>query len=294
MTTSPDPFVDVSAAHQWAAAKIHLALACELEDAQIDSEALLLHTLQRNRSFLITHPDHQLSEQEHQAFCDMVAMRCTGKPTAYITGTRGFWTLDLAVNEHTLIPRPDTETLVDAALNLIPSNGNHQVLDMGTGSGAIALALASERPSSEFTATDISQGALDTALLNATRHGISNVAFFQGSWFEALDTPTHFHLIVSNPPYIATNDQHLLDGSLDHEPYTALASGIDGLDDIRLIVKNATNHLLTNGHLLLEHGYDQGQSVREIMLKQSFRQVITIKDFGNNDRVTLGQWCSPT
>lgn len=287
MTTKCD-LTTVEAALRWAVSTLDDAGINE--DARVDAEALLCHSLQQTRSFLLIHPEYNVSDEQQVAFVDAVEQRKTGKPVAYITGTRGFWHFDdLHVNQHTLIPRPDTETLVEATLSHIPKQSDLTIADLGTGSGAIALALAYERPRCLVIATDVSQGALDVAQQNAVALQLSNIELRQGSWFEALPHEQRFNVIVSNPPYIARDDPHLHDGSLDHEPYSALASGQDGLDDIRLLVGQATAYLQTNGFLLLEHGYDQAEAVRKLFISNGFSAVDTLQDLGGNDRVTLGQ-----
>jgi len=220
----------------------------------------------------------------------LLARRVAGEPVAYLLGHRGFWTLDLAVSPATLIPRPETELLVELALARLPADTPLAVADLGTGSGAIALALASERPQVDVTATDLSAAALDMARGNAARNGLARVRFVQGAWFAPLQG-MRFDLIASNPPYIASNDPHLQQGDLRHEPATALASGIDGLDDLRLIVADAGAHLLPGGWLLIEHGWDQGAAIRALFEHAGFEQVYTERDLEQRDRVTRG--CLP-
>ena len=255
-----------------------------------EAELLLLHVLGKPRSWLFAHATDPVETGDAVAFHALLARRVAGEPVAYLLGHRGFWTLDLAVSPATLIPRPETELLVELALARLPAGTALAVADLGTGSGAIALALASERPQVDVTATDLSAAALDMARGNAARNGLARVRFVQGAWFAPLQG-MRFDLIASNPPYIASNDPHLQQGDLRHEPATALASGIDGLDDIRLIVAGAGAHLLPGGWLLIEHGWDQGAAIRALFEHAGFEQVHTERDLEQRDRVTRG--CLP-
>ncbi|MEG2803925.1 peptide chain release factor N(5)-glutamine methyltransferase [Stenotrophomonas sp.] len=255
-----------------------------------EAELLLLHVLERERSWLFAHATDPVAPAEAARFAGLLARRVAGEPVAYLVGHRGFWTLDLAVNTATLIPRPETELLVELALARLPVGTAAAVADLGTGSGAIALALASERPQATVVATDISAEALAVARANAARNGLQGVRFLQGAWFAPLQGQ-RFDLIASNPPYIASDDPHLQQGDLRHEPATALASGIDGLDDIRLIVAEAAAHLLPGGWLLIEHGWDQGAAIRALFTQAGLAQVHTERDLEDRDRVTRG--CLP-
>lgn len=255
-----------------------------------EAELLLLHVLDKPRSWLFAHATDPVADADMAAFHALLARRVAGEPVAYLLGHRGFWTLDLAVSPATLIPRPETELLVELALARLPADTALAVADLGTGSGAIALALASERPQAAVTATDLSAAALDVARGNAARNGLARVRFVQGAWFEPLQGE-RFDLIASNPPYIASNDPHLQQGDLRHEPATALASGIDGLDDIRHIVAAAGAHLQPGGWLLIEHGWDQGAAIRALFEHAGFAQVHTERDLEQRDRVTRG--CLP-
>ncbi|WP_031421224.1 peptide chain release factor N(5)-glutamine methyltransferase [Xanthomonas euvesicatoria] len=254
-----------------------------------DAEALLLHALGRDRAWLFMHGRDAVPLSVAQAFNALVQRREAGEPVAYLTGSRGFWTLDLAVSPATLIPRADTEVLVELALERLDTVPGRRVADLGTGSGAIALAIASERPQAQVIATDASAAALAMARRNADSHGLRNVDCRQGSWFAPLAGEA-FDLIASNPPYIAAHDAHLQQGDLRYEPASALASGSDGLDDIRLIVADAPAHLLPGGWLLLEHGWDQGVAVAELLAARGFAAVATHQDLERRDRVTLGRW----
>ncbi|WP_024940623.1 peptide chain release factor N(5)-glutamine methyltransferase [Xanthomonas arboricola] len=254
-----------------------------------DAEPLLLHALGRDRAWLFAHGRDPVEPSVAQAFATLVQRRQAGEPVAYLTGTRGFWTLDLAVSTATLIPRADTEVLVELALERLDARPGRRVADLGTGSGAIALAIASERPQAQVIATDASAAALAVARRNADSYRLRNVECRQGSWFAPL-AGERFDLIASNPPYIAAQDPHLGEGDLRYEPASALASGPDGLDDIRLIVADAPAHLLPGGWLLLEHGWDQGAAVAGLLQARGFDAVATHQDLEQRDRVTSGRW----
>ncbi|MFL2530595.1 MAG: peptide chain release factor N(5)-glutamine methyltransferase [Porticoccaceae bacterium] len=260
------------------------------DSPQLDCELLLCHALEVDRTWLRTWPENQVSVTQQALFESLLDQRVNGTPVAYLIGTRGFWSMDLNVSSDTLIPRPETELLVEIALNLsIPNKACG--LDLGTGSGAIALALASERLDMQWIAVDSQQGAVELAQSNCDQQQLTNVSIFQSSWFDAIKAPNNkFDLIVSNPPYIAVADPHLSQGDVRFEPSTALVSGVDGLNDIKIIVRQSPSYLNANGWLILEHGYNQGQSVRELMLAAGFSQVVTKQDYNNLDRVTLGQW----
>lgn len=257
--------------------------------ARLDAELLLGEALGLEPVRLRAFPETPVAQEALVRFEAMLARREQGEPVAYILGRRGFWTLDLAVTPDTLIPRPDTELLVEVALELLPPSPPCEVLDLGTGSGAIALALAAERTELSVTAVDRSAGALQVAVENCGKNRLKNVRFLQSNWFSALPD-ARFGLIVSNPPYVAANDVHLGQGDVRFEPITALASGADGLDDIRLIVAQAPDHLLAGGWLAFEHGYDQGTACRDLLQARGFARVETRQDLGGNDRVSLGQW----
>ena len=254
-----------------------------------EAELLLLHVLGRERGWLFAHATDLLDPATAEAFSALLQRRIAGEPVAYLLGRRGFWTLDLAVSPATLIPRPETERLVELALERLPEGVPLRIADLGTGSGAIALALASERPLAQIVATDMSADALAVAAGNARQHGLANVAFRQGSWHAPL-AGERFDLIASNPPYIASDDPHLAQGDLRFEPATALASGHDGLDDIRLIIAGAPAHLQPGGWLLMEHGWDQGEAIRALLEGAGFVEVETALDLEQRDRVSLGRW----
>ncbi|PJK00634.1 protein-(glutamine-N5) methyltransferase, release factor-specific [Lysobacteraceae bacterium NML91-0213] len=254
----------------------------------VDAEWLLLHVLQRPRSWLYAHADAPLDAAARQRFEALLERRAAGEPVAYLTGRRGFWSLDLAVTPDTLIPREDTERLVELALERLPAGAPAAVADLGTGSGAIALAVARERPRARVVATDRSAAALAVATANAACAGLGNVEFIHGDWFEPL-AGRRFDLIASNPPYIRNDDPHLAEGDLRFEPATALASGADGLEDIRRIVASAPAHLRPGGWLLLEHGHDQGHAVRALLRAAGLVDVETGTDLEGRDRVGLGR-----
>ena len=254
----------------------------------VDAEHLLLHVLARPRSWLFAHADDAVTATEAAAFRALVERRAQGEPVAYLTGTQGFWSLELAVTPATLIPRPETERLVELALERLPAGVAVRVADLGTGSGAIALAIARERPQAQVIATDASAAALEVARANAERNRVRNVQFRQGDWLVPL-AGERFDLIASNPPYIADGDPHLSAGDLRFEPPTALSSGADGLDAIRSIVRDAPAHLAPAGWLLLEHGWDQGEAVRALMAAAGFVEVGTEPDLEGRDRVSLGR-----
>lgn len=252
----------------------------------VEARLLLAHALGRPPAWLFAHADENADPESIQRFDALVAARAAGQPVAYLTGRRGFWKLDLAVTPDTLIPRPETELLVELALARLPPATSLRVADLGTGSGAIALAVASERALAQVVATDASTGALAVARSNARANALGNVEFREGSWLEPL-AGERFDLIASNPPYIAKGDPHL--ASLQHEPDLALTSGADGLEAIREIVAAAPSHLQPGGWLLLEHGWDQGNAVRTLMRSADFTEVSTARDLEDRDRVTLGR-----
>ncbi len=248
---------------------------------------LLMHILDKNYTFIRTYPDFQLNTEHSEQFLKLKNQLNMGTPLAYVLGEQAFWTLNLKVTADTLIPRPDTEIVIITILELLAKDKVLKVIDMGTGTGAIALSLARECPLWNVTATDFSQAALTVAQENAQTHDLSHVRFLQGSWFDALPEKETFDLIVSNPPYIDPADVHLAD--LTHEPITALVAQDAGLSDLKIIISQAPDHLNVDGLLALEHGYAQGQAVRDLMLQADLVDVRTIRDYGGNERVTLGR-----
>lgn len=260
------------------------------DSPQLDCELLLCHVLDVDRTWLRTWPEKQVSSAQKSLFISLLDQRFEGMPIAYLVGSRGFWSMDLKVSSDTLIPRPETELLIEMALNLnLPRHSCG--LDLGTGTGAIALALASERQDMQWIAVDSQSGAVELAQANCDHQQLANVTIFQSSWFDALKaTNNTFDLIVSNPPYIAANDPHLVVGDVRFEPPSALVSGADGLDDIKIIISQSSAYLNTNGWLVIEHGYNQGQAVRDLMCAAGFSKVATQQDYNHLDRVTLGQY----
>lgn len=262
-------------------------LGLEPGSARIEIQCLLQQVLGVTRAYFFAHPERILSAAEETSYQALLQRRLHGEPIAYILGTREFFGLSLRVTPATLIPRPDTELLVELALERV-ARPKARVLDMGTGSGAIALSIARQRPAAVVWACDASAAALAVARDNAQRLGIANVHFIESNWFTAL-REQRFDVIASNPPYIAADDRHLSQGDVRFEPITALASGADGLDDIRRIVGQAGVHLEKNGWLLLEHGYDQAAQVRELLQASGFTAVFSAKDLSGIERCSGGQ-----
>jgi release factor glutamine methyltransferase len=263
-------------------------LAAHNDAPALEAAVLLAHVLCMTRTQLRTRPEQALRADQQQAFFDLIARRKTGEPVAYLIGHREFWSLDLIVNRHTLIPRPETELLVELALARIPVNDEFHVLDLGTGSGAIALAIASERPRCRITASDFSPQALAVARANAERLNISNVSFREGSWFSPLDTE-RFDIIVANPPYVAEYDPHLEEGDLPAEPRSALVAGPTGLEMIGAIIDGANRHMREEAWLLMEHGYNQADMVTMLLHEAAYHQVQTWRDTAGIERVSGGQ-----
>ena len=258
------------------------------DSARLDAEVLLAHTLGKARSHLHAWPEKVPSAAQQQHFRQLLQARIKGEPVAYLTGQREFWSLPLTVTPDTLIPRPETETLVALALELIPADNNVQVADLGTGSGAIALAIAHERPRCHVLATDISATAIKAATANAQRLGVNNVEFRCGDWCEPL-SDKHCDVIVSNPPYIRDTDPHLQQGDVRFEPRSALAAGPQGMDDLVKIAHCAWQHLRTDGWLVMEHGYDQGDQVTQLLTGCGYRNVTDHPDDAGVSRVVIGQ-----
>ncbi|MDZ5604768.1 peptide chain release factor N(5)-glutamine methyltransferase [Pseudomonas sp. RP23018S] len=255
--------------------------------AQLDAELLLAAALGRSRSYLRTWPERIVERDAAQRFEHYLQRRRGGEPVAYILGQQGFWTLDLEVAPDTLIPRPETELLVEAALALLPATPA-KVLDLGTGTGAIALALASERPVWQLTAVDRVEAAVALAERNRQRLRLDNVQVLASHWFDQL-ADQHFAMILSNPPYICEHDPHLVRGDVRFEPSSALVAGRDGLSDLRQIIEQAPQHLLPGGWLMLEHGYDQAAAVCALLSEQGFVEVENRVDLGGQPRVSLGR-----
>ena len=256
------------------------------ESPEIDCRYLLCHVLACNESYLHTWPDKTLTTQQQQAYQQLLSRRQQGEPVAYILGKKGFWNLDLTVTKATLIPRPDTEILVSAALTKIQSNMT--IVDIGTGTGAIALALASERTDINIFASDLSLAALAVAKQNKQSNQLPQLQLWQGDWLTAIQKNS-IDMIISNPPYIDETDQHLSQGDVRFEPQTALVAGQQGLADIEKITQQAINCLKPQGWLMIEHGYQQAKAVQTIFGQNDLERIETLQDYGGNDRVTIGQ-----
>ncbi|WP_444988840.1 peptide chain release factor N(5)-glutamine methyltransferase [Halomonas mongoliensis] len=276
-----------------------VAAAARLAEAgsptpRLDAEVLLCHLLEVDRTWLYTWGDREADPATAERFAALVARREAGEPVAYLTGEREFWGLRLATEPSTLIPRPDTETLVEAALERA-SAASGRLLDLGTGTGAIALAFASERPAWWVLGVDIRPEAVALARRNAERLAIANAEFRQSDWFAALEegrengVTERFDLIVSNPPYLADDDPHLARGDLRFEPVSALVADEDGLADLRHLVAAARCYLAPGGWLLLEHGAEQGRAVRDALQAADYREVATRRDLAGHERVSLGR-----
>ena len=264
----------------------------QLEDASssadLDVRVLLQHCLDKDLAWVMSRADEQLAEPYDKCFNEYIHRRRQGEPVAYITGRKEFWSLVLAVNEDVLIPRPETEHLVECALANLPADEHRRVADLGTGSGAVGLAIAKERPRCEIIATDISPVALTVAAANADRLEVHNILFCLSDWFDALVEYT-FDLIVCNPPYVAENDPCFRTGDLAHEPVQALCAGPDGLDALSVITATAHRYLRHNGWLVLEHGATQAEPVEQLLLKAGFEQITCHRDYAGLPRVTEGR-----
>ena len=256
------------------------------DSPRLDAELLLSHVTGLGRTSFRAWPEREVSAEQAEQFRSLVAQRASGQPIAYLLGEQEFWSLPLKVSSSTLIPRPDTECVVEAALSLeLPANA--RVLDLGTGTGAIALALASEQPGWQIMASDRVEEAVALARDNSQQLGLP-ITVVQSHWFDQIPAGT-FDLLISNPPYIPASDRHLKEGDVRFEPESALVAGEDGLDDIRLLVTEGLDWLNLNGWMLLEHGYDQGEAVRDLFAKAGWRNIETRKDYGGNDRMTLAR-----
>ncbi len=253
----------------------------------LDADLLLALVLGKSRTWLFTWPDRTLDKNQQHQFEDQVRRRLAGEPVAHIIGTREFWSLPLKVNASTLIPRPDTETLVEAVLERF-DNSALRVADLGTGTGAIALALASERPGWDISAFDVQPDAVKLARENARLLGLP-IAVSQSHWCDAL-ADASLDLLVSNPPYIAADDEHLQQGDVRFEPRTALVADKGGLADIHTLIEQGSRVLVPGGWLFLEHGWTQGEAVRACFERLGYHQVETLQDLGQRDRISLGQW----
>ncbi len=252
------------------------------------AEILLQYTLKVARAYLYAHTEQTLSPDQIAHYQDLLQRRQQGTPIAYLIGQRSFWTFDLMVSPHTLIPRPETELLIERILAKTDSKRPYTLLDLGTGSGAIALAIASERPHWQITACDQSVEALQIAEHNAQALQLTTIQFIQSDWFQALDQQ-QFDIIVSNPPYLSCNDPHLLQGDLRFEPQSALVSGQDGLDALRIIIQNSCHHLRGHGLLIVEHGYEQGAAIYELLDLNGYQNIQSWQDWQGHIRVCSGR-----
>jgi release factor glutamine methyltransferase len=262
-------------------------LSTHSDSALLDAETLLCHVVNKPRTYLRAWPEKSLATAELNAFLALIEQRKHGCPVAYLTGKKEFWSREFSVSPEVLIPRPDTECLIEQCLTLLPNTGTLTILDLGTGSGIIAIILATERPNAQLYATDLSLAALTLAQHNATRHHVL-INFFHSNWFTAIPN-LQFDLIVSNPPYIAPNDPHLFKANLQHEPQHALIAQENGLADFRQITQSAPNFLKPDGFLAFEHGYNQASAVQKILHDSHFINIATHNDLAQLPRVTLGQ-----
>jgi release factor glutamine methyltransferase len=267
--------------------RISETLELDTSTARIEVQSLLQHVLQVPRAFLLAHPEQILDTKQQTTYDALLLRRLQGEPVAYLLGEREFFGHNFKVTPATLIPRPDTELLVELALQRLPQGKVCRVLDLGTGSGAIALSIAHSRKDAVVTAVDASEAALEVACENAQRLSVANISFLRSDWFSALDGQ-YFDLIVSNPPYVADGDAHLTQGDVRFEPLSALASGADGLDDIRSIASQAATYLEQGTWLLLEHGYDQAAQVRDIFRQNGYVKIFSAIDIAGLDRVSGG------
>jgi release factor glutamine methyltransferase len=256
------------------------------DTADLDIQILLCHVLKQSRSYLYSHPEQVLSDDQQQAFFELLASRRSGVPVAYLTGLAGFWTIELSVNRHVLVPRPETELLIELALSL-DSQQIGNAVDLGTGSGAIAISLAKERPEWQLTATDISAQAINVARTNAQNNN-THIEFVVGSWYEPLASRS-FDLIVSNPPYIRSTDEHLQQAELKHEPLDALVSDDNGLTALSTIITGVTRHLRSGGWIILEHGYDQSDDVCALLTDNGFSEIEPHQDNNGVDRAVMAR-----
>ncbi|QIF94258.1 peptide chain release factor N(5)-glutamine methyltransferase [Proteus vulgaris] len=260
----------------------------ESDSPKRDAEILLGHVTQRARTYLMAFNETLLSQDELTQLSQLLTRRIKGEPIAYLVGEREFWSLPLKVSPATLIPRPDTECLVEQALEKLPTEPT-TILDLGTGTGAIALAMASERPDCHIIGVDFQAEAVVLAQENATRLALNNTEFMESCWFSSL-SGYQFGMIISNPPYIDENDEHIHQGDVRFEPLTALVAGNNGFADIEIIIETARQFLTDKGWVLLEHGWQQGEGVRKIFTDKGYCCVETFRDYGGNERVTVGRW----
>jgi release factor glutamine methyltransferase len=264
-------------------------LAASSDSPALDAEILLCLAIGAERSYLRAWPDKEMQPEHEARFWTLIQERQKGTPIAYITGKREFWSRDFYVTPDVLIPRPDTELLIELSLTLINADKPVKIIDLGTGSGIIAITLAAELPHAQVSAADLSLAALRIARLNANKHGINNIQFYQSNWLANVPY-TKFNLIVSNPPYIAEDDSHLSQGDIRFEPQSALCASEQGLSDIKIIANRARDYLEPGGYLLIEHGYNQQHPVQTIFEDFHYDNVQTVTDLSGQPRVTYGQW----
>ncbi len=263
------------------------------QTASIECYSIIAHVLQKNKTYLITYPEMPINEDQYVAIHQLVTERLTGMPLAYIVGQKEFWSLPLKVTKDTLIPRPDTETVVEQALLRLHdfsdvAQDKIHILDLGTGTGAIALALKKELPQAVIDAVDESKPALEVAKFNAHNLNLP-INCIESSWYNALKEQHQYHVIVANPPYIARNDSHLVDGEIRFEPESALVASMNGMYDLLCIISGAHSYLVNGGWVVVEHGFNQGEATRDLMNKAGFVDITTVRDYGNNERVTAGR-----
>lgn len=263
-------------------------LAATSPSARLDAQVLLGHVLQCNSAHLFTWPEKQLTNEQLASYQSLLQQRKHGTPVAHITGQREFWSLNLKVNNSTLIPRPETETLIEFILTKFTDKKNLKLIDMGTGTGAIAIALATEKPQWNIFACDISEQAIQLARLNSQQHQTDNITFIQSDWFNNI-TDNDFDIIVSNPPYIASDDVHLSQGDVRFEPKSALTAGDAGMDDIDYLCLHAKQHLRNHGYLIVEHGYDQKNAVFDCFTKNGYSDIEQRQDLSGHTRMTSGR-----
>ena len=264
------------------------SLAESSPSARLDAQVLLTHVLQCNTAHLLAWPEKKLNKEQISSYQQLIQLRQQGQPVAHLTGLREFWSLNFSVNDSTLIPRPETETLVEFILDKFSDREKIKLLDMGTGTGAIAIAIATEKPGWKIFASDVSADALNLARCNSNSHQTNNISFVQSDWFTKIKH-NDFDIIVSNPPYIAADDPHLLQGDVRFEPKSALLSGINGMDDIEHLCQHAKNYLTQNGWLIVEHGYNQKQLVSDCFAKNGYVEIEHKNDLSGHIRMTAGK-----
>jgi release factor glutamine methyltransferase len=274
----------INSAIRWGSERI---AACS-ESARLDAELLLAHCLDKPRSYLYSWPEQQLSQPCWQLYRQLVEMRIQPTPVAYLLGTREFYSMEFITTDAALVPRPETELLVELALELIPPAEPIRICDLGTGTGIIAIVLKKQRPSANVYATDLDPGCLLLARENAARNGVT-IKFIESDWYQQMPTHLNFDLIVSNPPYIAANHPFLKQGDLPAEPQIALTPGITGLEAIQLIIGQARDYLVAGGHLILEHGYDQQTPVAELLESHGFSEIRCVYDYNQLPRTSVAK-----